>query len=128
MFRLAACSLLVLLVLFAGHATAWAEGESSAGDAPANKAQAKDAQDNETPGNETPADEAVGRPSDPFAGKTVKDRKFGYAVIRGRAGNVPKVGDKAPDFVLKTADGKQTVRLSSFATRRPVVLIFGSFT
>ena len=39
-----------------------------------------------------------------------------------------KVGDKAPDFELKTVDGKQTVRLSSFQGKRPVLLIFGSYT
>ena len=39
-----------------------------------------------------------------------------------------KVGEKAPDFELKTVDGKNTVRLSSFRGKRPVLLIFGSYT
>jgi hypothetical protein len=39
-----------------------------------------------------------------------------------------KVGDTAPDFNLKTADGKRAVRLSSFQGKRPVVLVFGSYT
>ncbi|NOX56625.1 MAG: redoxin domain-containing protein [Planctomycetes bacterium] len=39
-----------------------------------------------------------------------------------------KVGEKAPDFELKTVDGKKTVRLSSFRGKRPVLLIFGSYT
>ena len=38
------------------------------------------------------------------------------------------VGDPAPDFALETADRSQTVRLSSFRGREPVVLIFGSHT
>ncbi len=39
----------------------------------------------------------------------------------------PRVGRVAPDFLLATADGKQTYRLSQFHGK-PVVLIFGSFT
>ena len=39
-----------------------------------------------------------------------------------------KVGEPAPDFALKTADGSQLVRLSSFRGHKPVVLIFGSHT
>ena len=39
-----------------------------------------------------------------------------------------KVGGPAPDFALKTADGSQVVRLSSFRGQEPVVLIFGSHT
>ena len=38
------------------------------------------------------------------------------------------VGDKAPDFTLKTVDGKKSVTLSSFRGHKPVVLIFGSYT
>jgi hypothetical protein len=40
----------------------------------------------------------------------------------------PRVGQPAPDFALKTADGKRTVRLSQYRGKRPVVLVFGSFT
>ena len=39
-----------------------------------------------------------------------------------------KVGDMAPDFTLKSPDGKQTVTLSSFRDKRPVALVFGSYT
>jgi len=39
-----------------------------------------------------------------------------------------KVGDVAPDFTLKSLDGKQTVRLAQFRGQQPVVLIFGSYT
>ncbi len=44
-----------------------------------------------------------------------------------RAGTVHP-GDMAPDFRLKTRDGKSEVTLSSFRGSRPVVLIFGSYT
>lgn len=39
-----------------------------------------------------------------------------------------KVGDPAPNFALKTADGSQVVHLSAFREQEPVVLIFGSHT
>jgi hypothetical protein len=39
-----------------------------------------------------------------------------------------KAGDKAPDFSLKTLDGKQTVKLSGFQGKKPVALVFGSYT
>jgi peroxiredoxin len=42
--------------------------------------------------------------------------------------NVPKVGEMAPDFELTDVTGTQTVRLSDFRGKRPVVLLFGSFT
>jgi len=42
--------------------------------------------------------------------------------------NVPKVGDIAPDFELSDNTGKKSVRLSDFRGKRPVVLLFGSFT
>jgi len=39
-----------------------------------------------------------------------------------------RVGDPAPDFALATSDKKGRVVLSSFRDRRPVVLVFGSYT
>ena len=41
---------------------------------------------------------------------------------------VLKVGEVAPDFSLKKADGSAEIRLSSFRQQKPVVLIFGSHT
>lgn len=38
------------------------------------------------------------------------------------------VGDPAPDFTLSDPSGKGRVTLSDFRGKRPVVLIFGSFT
>jgi hypothetical protein len=42
--------------------------------------------------------------------------------------HVPKVGTMAPDFELSDATGTKTVRLSDFRGKKPVVLLFGSFT
>ena len=39
-----------------------------------------------------------------------------------------KVGDEAPAFQLKSTDGKREVALRSFTGKRPVVLVFGSYT
>lgn len=50
---------------------------------------------------------------------------------RPRPERVPdklKQGDVAPDFKLKSVDGKRQVHLSSFRGQRPVALIFGSYT
>ena len=40
----------------------------------------------------------------------------------------PKVYEDAPDFALRTLDGKRIVKLSDFKGREPVVLVFGSYT
>jgi peroxiredoxin len=40
----------------------------------------------------------------------------------------PKVGDVAPDFELGDANGQNSVRLSDFHVKKPVALIFGSYT
>lgn len=40
----------------------------------------------------------------------------------------PKVGDLAPDFELQDPSGESTVRLSDFRGKRPVALVFGSYT
>ena len=43
--------------------------------------------------------------------------------------STPERGDVAPDFELPFAkDETKTVRLSSFAGKRPVALVFGSYT
>lgn len=39
-----------------------------------------------------------------------------------------KVGDAAPDFTLKSLDGKKKVALSDYRGKKPVALIFGSYT
>lgn len=40
----------------------------------------------------------------------------------------PAVGETAPDFTLSTQDGKTTVTLSDYRGKKPVALVFGSFT
>lgn len=39
-----------------------------------------------------------------------------------------KVGDQAPDGVLRALDGEATVRLADRIGTKPLVLVFGSFT
>ena len=40
----------------------------------------------------------------------------------------PKLDESAPDFTLKTNDGKAEITLSKLVGPKPVVLVFGSFT
>ncbi len=40
----------------------------------------------------------------------------------------PKVGEIAPDFALQDPSGNVRVRLSDFRGKRPVALVFGSYT
>ena len=40
----------------------------------------------------------------------------------------PNLYEDAPDFALRTLDGKRIVKLSDFRGREPVVLVFGSYT
>lgn len=40
----------------------------------------------------------------------------------------PAPGDPAPDFTLRTPDGKSAVTLSKLVGRKPVVLVLGNFT
>ena len=54
------------------------------------------------------------------------------AAARRRRGHrdddAPKVGESAPTFRLKSIDGKEAFDLARFRGKRPVVLIFGSYT
>ena len=40
----------------------------------------------------------------------------------------PGVGETAPDFELRDLNGENPVRLSGLRGKKPVALIFGSFT
>jgi hypothetical protein len=51
-------------------------------------------------------------------------RKLGYDSNKP----APQPGDLAPDFELQSPDGLMTFRLHSLRHKKPVVLIFGSFT
>ena len=46
----------------------------------------------------------------------------------GSMGEGPKLGDDAPDFTLKTTDGKESYTLSKLTGSKPTVLVFGNFT
>jgi hypothetical protein len=70
------------------------------------------------------------RPSRPGAGGP-SPRVLFKGLIMGELGSLhegPGVGDMAPDFTLPTHDGKKKVRLADFRGKKPVVLVFGSFT
>jgi hypothetical protein len=47
--------------------------------------------------------------------------------LSAREGNL-NIGDEAPDFSLETFDKKSRVQLSGFRGKKPVVLVFGSYT
>jgi hypothetical protein len=54
-----------------------------------------------------------------------------HGLLTGEIGSPregPRVGQPAPDFILTTQDGKTTIRLSQFRGKKPVVMVFGSFT
>jgi hypothetical protein len=56
---------------------------------------------------------------------------FVLGLLSGELGSFhegPAIDDLAPEFTLKTLDGKQTVSLGQFRGKKPVVLVFGSFT
>jgi peroxiredoxin len=40
----------------------------------------------------------------------------------------PRAGDVAPDFTLYDIEGQDSVTLSDFRGKKPVALVFGSFT
>lgn len=46
----------------------------------------------------------------------------------GRSEGSLKEGDTAPDFDLAAPDGKTREKLSAYAGKQPVVLVFGSYT
>jgi hypothetical protein len=51
-----------------------------------------------------------------------------FAGELGSLNEGPKLNDPAPDFTLKTSDGKETIQLAKRIGPKPVVLVFGSFT
>ncbi len=58
----------------------------------------------------------------------INNRKDATAWQRKFNSQAPKIGDVAPDFLLKDSNGDNPVRLSDFKGKKPVALIFGSFT
>ena len=59
--------------------------------------------------------------------KTFKTREEAIAWRDEADRSAPRAGDRAPDFELCDASGKQAVRLSDLRGK-PVALVFGSFT
>jgi hypothetical protein len=58
-----------------------------------------------------------------------------FVLVRGLfAGEIgsmnegPRVGQPAPNFTLRTIDGKETVQLAKVIGKKPVVLVFGNYT
>ncbi|MEX2026180.1 MAG: deiodinase family protein, partial [Pirellulaceae bacterium] len=52
-------------------------------------------------------------------------------LFRGEIGSIhegPQLNQLAPDFSLKTRDGKETIRLSDHFGKKPIVLVLGNFT
>jgi thiol-disulfide isomerase/thioredoxin len=87
----------------------------------------------------------VGKGKDHLTSEDLRDALFGtylqgdapspevllrglFASELGSLKEGPPLGGDAPDFELKTADGKQAVRLSSLLGKRPVVLVLGNYT
>lgn len=77
---------------------------------------------------------AMRQPPETFGHVMAKMPTAAYFVIpfetlwtRARAGAL-RPGQAAPDFSLAMLDKSQTVQLSSFRGKEPVVLVFGSYT
>ena len=63
-----------------------------------------------------------------FIQRTMRYRKEHAAWQAKYDAQAPKAGDPAPDFQLSDIVGEYSVRLSDFQGKRPVALVFGSFT
>lgn len=67
----------------------------------------------------------------PPPGMMPSQRTLLVGLLNGELGSAqpgPDLGSLAPDFTLTTENGKKTVTLSDYRGKKPVVLIFGSFT
>ena len=73
------------------------------------------------------ADPAPKTDDNPFH-RTFKGPKEALSAMEEREPSAPKAGSLAPDFELSDPEQTRKVRLSSFAGKSPVVLIFGSYT
>jgi hypothetical protein len=81
----------------------------------------------------TPADlQAVLFPPQlPSSGDEPTPLDFLGGFVSGELGSImegPRIGQTAPDFELPDHERKQRLRLSKYRDKKPVVLIFGSFT
>src|SRR5262249_16376009 len=83
----------------------------------------------------TPEDLRVALLAGPPAGFAPGDTPTKAMLVRGlfngEVGSLqegPKVGQSAPGFTLKSADGKKTASLSSLPGKKPERLVLGNFT
>ena len=60
--------------------------------------------------------------------QTIKGIRDNRAWHKRYGPHAPKEGDLAPDFELSDVHGENTVRPSDFRGKKPVTLVFGSFT
>jgi hypothetical protein len=60
--------------------------------------------------------------------RTIEFRNEEVAWQTANDAQSPKVGDIAPDFELEDPDGVARIRLSDYRGKRPVALVFGSYT
>ena len=72
-----------------------------------------------------PAAEANARMDSAPVGKRPKNWEQTKTLM---ARTAPRVGQRAPDFSLRTLGGRATISRSAHQAGRPQVLIFGSFT
>lgn len=80
-----------------------------------------------------PSSECLAQQNDKGSDSAKQDQKPRQERRGGRRGartndKAPKIGDLAPDFTLKSLDGKSETQLSKFKGSKPVVLFFGSYT
>lgn len=59
---------------------------------------------------------------------TFRNRRTATAWQKKHDPSAPKLGDVAPAFKLRDVNGENPIRLSDYRGKRPVALIFGSFT
>ena len=60
--------------------------------------------------------------------KTINSREAGHDWQAIHEATAPQVGGAAPDFTLWDSSGSQRLRLADFKGKKPVALVFGSFT
>lgn len=72
-----------------------------------------------------------GNPGAFAAGDAPSQATLIRGLFAGEVGSLnegPRLNAQAPDFTLKTHDGKQAIRLRDLIGQRPVVITFGNFT
>src|SRR5262249_10039373 len=70
-------------------------------------------------------------PRSPGGGGMPSKEVLLFGLLTGEIGSGaegPKLNAPAPNFTLKSPDGKTTITLSDYKGKKPVALIFGSFT